>query len=337
MRIATVAAAGLLLAASLASGKTLVTANNGADGMTCGTATAPCRSISGALGNAVDGDTIVVGPGYYGDVNRDGDFADAGDESLASPGTGCLCVIPVLKRVTLKSRDGADVTVIDAKAVSRGVYFGAGSSGAQLVGFTIVGGADAIYADGSAGVSNLKLVGDVTRGGMGGGFGLFNGASATLSADHAIGRPGNGFDLQGPATVTDAIAQSNGIGIYTPFTSVKVQKSVLVNNADRGFSVANGTAQLKNVAVLSNQQGGILENSGSGSISSCSVSNNGRSGASCGIQNSGASDFTATNDFWGGPGGLGVAPSDSRCPFGVDVVTTPFKKTEVRVVPKAIR
>ncbi|HTO55762.1 MAG TPA: right-handed parallel beta-helix repeat-containing protein [Myxococcota bacterium] len=339
MRSAIVSLAALLLASALASGKTLSSANNGSDSPSCGTADAPCRSIGQALANAADGDTIVVGPGYYGDLNRDHDFGDAGDEALASPGSGCLCMIPVTKRVILKSRDGADVTVIDAALVSRGLYFGAGSSGSQLVGFTIVGGADAIYADGNAGVSGLKLTGNVTRGGAGTGFGMYNGASGTLLANHAIGRGSDGFDLQGPATVSDAVAQSNaGNGIYTPFTGVKVQKSVLLSNGSFGFSVASGSAQLKNVSILANQQGGILYNSGTGSIASCTVSDNGRAAAqSCGIQNSGASDFTATGDFWGGPGGLGVAPSDSRCPFGVDVVTTPFKKTEVKVVPKAIR
>jgi hypothetical protein len=339
LRTLYVAAAILSLASPLASAKTLSSANNGSDSISCGTSDAPCRSIGQALANAADGDTVVVGPGYYGDLNRDHDFGDAGDEALASPGSGCLCMIPITKRVTLKSRDGADVTVIDAALVSRGLYFGAGSSGSQLVGFTIVGGGDAIYADGNAGVSDLRLTGNVTRGGSNAGFGMFNGVSGTLSANHAIGRGGDGFDLQGPITVTDAVAQSNaGEGIYSPFTSVKVQKSVLLSNGDFGFMVASGAAQLKNVSILANQQGGILYNSGTGSIASCTVSDNGRAAAqSCGIQNSGASDFTATGDFWGGPGGLGVPPSDSRCPFGVDVVTTPFKKTEVKVVPKAIR
>ena len=64
-------AAGVVLLASSASAKTLVSAMNGVDSMACGANTAPCRSIGFAVLNAADGDTILVGPGYYGDVNRD--------------------------------------------------------------------------------------------------------------------------------------------------------------------------------------------------------------------------------------------------------------------------
>jgi hypothetical protein len=47
-------------------------ANNGVDSATCGTLAAPCRSITRAIAHAVAGDTIVVGPGRYGDIDEDG-------------------------------------------------------------------------------------------------------------------------------------------------------------------------------------------------------------------------------------------------------------------------
>ena len=53
-------------------------ANYGLDTGGCGKRQAPCRSITQALSLARDGDTILVGPGRYGDVNRDGDLDDAG-------------------------------------------------------------------------------------------------------------------------------------------------------------------------------------------------------------------------------------------------------------------
>src|SRR5262249_19176887 len=80
---------GLLLGAALvtgpvasaAAGATWSVANNGVDSPTCGTSrTNPCRSISQALANAGDGDTISVGAGRYGDLNGDGAFTLPGAE-----------------------------------------------------------------------------------------------------------------------------------------------------------------------------------------------------------------------------------------------------------------
>jgi hypothetical protein len=45
--------------------------NDGADSSSCGSQTAPCRSISQGIENASDGDTIYVGPGRYGNVIGD--------------------------------------------------------------------------------------------------------------------------------------------------------------------------------------------------------------------------------------------------------------------------
>src|SRR5262245_29462563 len=112
----------VLCLASHSFAKTLVSANNGVDSVACGVSDSPCRSISRAIANAAAGDTIVVGPGYYGDLNQDGAYDDAGDEA-GTPASGCLCVINVNKRVTLKSRDGADATFIDGGSVSRAIYF----------------------------------------------------------------------------------------------------------------------------------------------------------------------------------------------------------------------
>ena len=63
-----------------AAAATLWTSNVGSDSGSCGTSSSPCRSISQAIENATDGDTIWVGPGHYGDVNGDGNFTGPGDE-----------------------------------------------------------------------------------------------------------------------------------------------------------------------------------------------------------------------------------------------------------------
>jgi hypothetical protein len=100
------------IAAGVAEATTLNVANNGMDSDTCGAASTPCRSISQALANATDGDTVVVGPGRYGDLNGDGVLGGPGEESGPA---ACLCMIEVNKSLTLKSRDGAGVTVLDAR------------------------------------------------------------------------------------------------------------------------------------------------------------------------------------------------------------------------------
>ena len=62
---------------------TLSVANNGLDSATCGSSAAPCRSISQAIANASEGDTIVVGPGRYGDLNGNRIFGEVGEETAA--------------------------------------------------------------------------------------------------------------------------------------------------------------------------------------------------------------------------------------------------------------
>ena len=80
--------------------ETRFVANNGVDSNnTC--VAHPCRSIGHAIQNATSGDTIVVGPGRYS------------WESEPGPGF-CSCVIQVDKPLTIESRDGARVTVLDA-------------------------------------------------------------------------------------------------------------------------------------------------------------------------------------------------------------------------------
>ena len=90
---------------------TMYAAGNGVDGPGCGTKASPCRSISQAVDNAPAGDTVIVGPGVYGDVDGDGVF-EVGDE-FGFPFCGCLLGID--KAVTVLSSAGAAATVIDAR------------------------------------------------------------------------------------------------------------------------------------------------------------------------------------------------------------------------------
>src|SRR5260221_1335670 len=69
--------------------------NWGVDSGSCGTAAAPCRTIGQAVALAVAGDTILVGPGLYGDT-------------LGEPAGG----IVLSNAVTVKSTHGAAATLI---------------------------------------------------------------------------------------------------------------------------------------------------------------------------------------------------------------------------------
>jgi hypothetical protein len=334
-RLALLSALALLCAVPVAA-KTLNSAMNGIDGAECGPTAAPCRSISAALANASDGDTILVGPGYYGDLANDGDWAGAGDEA-AEIGTGCDCVIAIRKRVTLKSRDGSDTTVIDAADVTNGVWFGPGGTDSTLSGFTIQGAENAVYTNGES--AGMTIANTVARGGTGPGFSIVNSVSeATLRGDHAIGRGSMGFNFVANVALKDCIAQSNGsVGFYGAFSTMEIQKSVAVGNGDFGFISFTGQGEFKGISALANASGGVSFYDSNGFLTGSTLSGNGRKATACTILNFGISSFTAENDFWGGPGGLGVPPATPECPPGNSVNTFPFKKTEIKVVPKAIR
>jgi len=60
---------------------TLYVANNGVDSITCGPSVSPSRSITQGITNAAPGDTVIVNPGKYGDVNGNGTLGESGEET----------------------------------------------------------------------------------------------------------------------------------------------------------------------------------------------------------------------------------------------------------------
>ncbi|MBX5460154.1 MAG: right-handed parallel beta-helix repeat-containing protein [Steroidobacteraceae bacterium] len=113
---ATVATASLLALASStgdSTGSVLHVTNYGVDSASCGSASQPCRSISRAIANAETGATILVGPGFYGDLNRDNDFSDPGDEAVDP--TERNCAVCIDKSVRALSAFGASATRIETR------------------------------------------------------------------------------------------------------------------------------------------------------------------------------------------------------------------------------
>jgi hypothetical protein len=78
--IAALSLAIMVAGVASATSATLNVTNYGADSATCGSPAKPCRTISQAIENAFEGDSIEVGPGLYGNVSGNVDFTGPGDE-----------------------------------------------------------------------------------------------------------------------------------------------------------------------------------------------------------------------------------------------------------------
>jgi hypothetical protein len=85
--------------APLAHSATRHVSVNGTDGPSCGvTSTSACRSITQAIDLAAPGDTILVGPGRYGDLNCNGVLGEPGEKlGYLTPPVSCGCVLRIEK------------------------------------------------------------------------------------------------------------------------------------------------------------------------------------------------------------------------------------------------
>lgn len=198
------------------AGRPLHVANNGVDKANCGERRSPCRSIFQAISNAQTGDTILIGPGRYGDLNGDSDFDDPGEEHPGHQG----CLVCVTKRLRVQSLNGAPSTVIDAFApqvvglvnvvliTEDGTTFGGPSKG-----FTIANSPGSGLLVDSAG--DVRIQGNISLNNPGFGF--------SFTADRGlIGVYGN--------TAIGNIGTSSGFAIRGPFTSGSSGRVVLIGN-----------------------------------------------------------------------------------------------------------
>ncbi|MBI3661315.1 hypothetical protein HY230_12700, partial [Candidatus Acetothermia bacterium] len=189
-------------------------ANYGVDASGCGTITLPCRSISHAIALASDRDRIIVGPGHYGDLNRDGDFEDSGEEQ-AEIGHGCSCAIKIDKQLSFESSDGAEVTVLDAGGADVNVVSIEASQvvfGKIKLGFTLTGAkrAGLIIADNN--ISRINIMSNISIANGGDGF-LFVGTKHSISDNIASGNVNAGFNFSGSDhQLKNNLALKNGKG-----------------------------------------------------------------------------------------------------------------------------
>ena len=351
----------VLASATLVRAATIQVGNDGLDDPACGTKEAPCRSISRGIANAVDGDTIVVGPGRYGDLDRDGTFSEPNEE-----GPSGIAMIFVGKRVAIVSSGGAAVTIIDVAGGNRAaIRFTA--SGARLgrpkKGFTIIDSTSngiTMAADVSGIAVEGNLIVDtnsaIVTAGLGGhvvqgnviaanafGIGLGGEANGQVArANLAVANTGDGF---GPGGLGNqrfegnvALGNDFGFGLQG-YDQVTVVGGAVIGNRQGVFAGPGNVANLSGMAVLANVEAGVHnQNTTTMSVTASNFVGNGAknfSGGNCGTITENP-PLTATNNFFGAASGPGADPADLACggSNGVTTVdpfaTKPFKvKTKV--------
>lgn len=317
---------------------TVHVANNGIDGADCGTAAAPCRSITQGIAVAAPGATIVVGPGAYGDVDGNGQLGDPGEESAASEAT-----VLVDKTLTIVSSHGAGSTVIDATHSRAAAAVSITASdvvfGRKNRGFTLVHpGADGLHVEpGAAEVSlsgnvalNARVYGFVLRGSgavvrdnwalrVPNGFYGEAGSVAVLEGNVASGSSVVGFTFFdiGGASVRRNVATNGGIGFYLGFA-----QPALAGLSDFSWNTftANKFYGLRVDAFDLPEHGfthSMSDNNfyGNGALTFSNYPN-------CGlvVNNYSSQPFTvdAANNYWGGPrpGGDPADDADGACNYG---------------------
>jgi parallel beta helix pectate lyase-like protein/uncharacterized protein DUF1565 len=332
-----------LLVSHPAGAATWLTAVYGVDSATCGSKAAPCRSISQAIANAAAGDTVLVGPGFYGDVNGNHSFADPGDEA-AEGGGGCDCMVNVSKAVTVKSRDGANVTVIGANhdsASALAVTASGATVGGPQNGFTLRDASQhGLHVGGSA--NDVHVIGNVADSNAAAGFQI-DGDGAVLTGNRAFQNVGDGFDVIGSGIVASGdVASANAqSGFVVLNGQAEFSKSMASGNAQYGFAAVTAGMTLSGVTAAGNGLAGVLYVvSATGAVNLSTLLGNGfADGGHCGVSNQAGVTIDATNDYWGDLGGPGAGAADLACVDGGGSVltTTPFKTKELPVALKPMR
>ena len=248
--------------------ETRFVANNGVDSNnTC--VVHPCRSVGHAIQNANSGDTIVVGPGRYS------------WESEPGPGF-CSCVIQVDKPLTIESRDGAGVTVLDATGHPVNVVQIEASDvifGELQKGFTLTGAVSSLEVSGSglailAGTSGVQVRGNLATRNNGPGFDVEGGnghhlRGNTASANGASGGffiHGNGHHLRGNTASLNGGAGFEAVNTGNEQGHV-LKGNVATANASDGFRSSGegfpsvGNSLLGNVATANDSAGFLIASS----------------------------------------------------------------------------
>ncbi|MBC8028417.1 MAG: right-handed parallel beta-helix repeat-containing protein [Steroidobacteraceae bacterium] len=350
------------LALTIATGAfagTIHVAANGVDAAGCGSFAAPCRTIGRGLESARVNDTVLVRPGVYGDVDRNGTLGGVGEEIPTALGT-----LRIAKPVKLLSTSGAATTVIIGSAdlsatfeiASNGVTIGGPGEG-----FTIVGGRDhGVVTDN---VTGMRIAGNVVTGAPFAGLFVSSSGVVEISDNDVHGNLQAGIIAMSLLDSARVLVRrnkvhSNGSGIVSStFGPHEISANEISNNAFDGISVAFAPSLVfRNVVVgngrgissgtwspdrppsagptiarntiIGNREVGLLVSAGPVAVKlrENNVYGNGIDPgyfANCGLANFTGMALIATNTYWGAATGPGADPADATC--GNDPVSTiPF-------------
>jgi hypothetical protein len=326
-------------------------ANNGIDSPACGSIQDPCRTISRGIANAQNGDRIIVGPGRYGDLNRNGVLGETGEETGGCPGGGGgpskLCVLDISKSVQVQSRDGSAATVIDAGG---GSYAAVGITGRNAT----FGAANKGFILANAGAGHFGLVTRIT------------GANATVRRNVAVNNGGGGFFVAGVgAEISDSRATGNAAGFHLIDVGFAGRNAATAN--DIGFTISvSGTSPDRvfagNLAVgnavgfsigptwsasgifmgnvaSGNSQDGIVAEVASAASNVELIRTGVFGNEQCGIRTANSGMVDARDVYWGSSSGPGNDPADAPCQDGGAgaVDTSSWRAVAVKIGTKAIK
>jgi hypothetical protein len=343
-----------------ASGAVLRVTNNGSDVPGCGGDGNPCRSITAGIAAAAAGDTILVGPGKYGDID--------GDNSLGGPGEeiGNTGVLHINKAVIVISTNGAGATVIrGVSGLPIVVYISADGAqfGDRNAGFTVYGANSFGVSDGT--ISSGKVIGNIARG-MAAGFYLQSmgslEASYNIAIDNfAIGIAGvSANDSTGAVNIHNntIIGPGGGTGIVLGGLGAHRAIANTVSGNDIGVQVSPSPSRIAQNLIVDNRLGvaypeylGPGAPAGTPTVTRNSL--NGNSGNAlwvspnanytitfrqnnligndyCAVQNGSPLTIDARQNFWGSPAGPGFG--SGPCNYGAgQILTTPFAISEIDI------
>jgi parallel beta-helix repeat protein len=331
-------------------------ANTGVDGADCGPITSPCRSISRAIALAASGDRIVVGPGRYGDVDRDSHFGSPGDEAVASFCGGCLAITKV---VTVESSAGAAATIIEIWNAAVVVAINATGAvfGKHDKGFTVKGPGTGIWAM----ADDVTVQGNhVTAGERGILVERDKGVPLPVDAndrllENVITCPqGTGRETLGIEVVVSGVAVSGNVirsctdGITVDGNDTVISDNHVVDNV-RGIVVSAGanTTIRRNVLAGHEQAAVYVGTFGTSdptavTLTSNNFADNGvfpdpTAGPNCAVVNFTPDLVNAERNFWGAASGPGPDPADRSCPTAGLIDTAPYLTRAVTITNQAGR
>ena len=355
--------AALIIAPPASHAAKVLVAVDGVDTTPCGTKAAPCRTIGFAIALAAPNDTVLVGPGHYGDLDGDGALTRNDEERFGS----ASCMVNVDKPLTLLSTAGAAATVIDGGGGLRAVMCAneAGTViGKRKKGFTFTG-AGGVYA-GLFVVVDSPTSGVLIAGNRAvkNGFGFTVFGHNVMRGNHAVGNADVGIAVGGPGTVVESsvisgnggtglilllntgvfrdlvVSGNGGHGIQTNGAAA-IQRTVVTANARSGVYVAVPGTTITGSAVLGNATNGVEIFAGADvHITQSNIAGNGPAVpggpivANCGLTNNSTAQSSALGVWWGAPDGPGPNPADYACSPGEIVTITPAAAKPYTVKPK---